>query len=118
MVSATQKRKVGDGLPPPEDLGRSTSGALTEVRTVLSRAQTALLELEAPFVGMHRELGGPRWEVKGSRPIFGEPDEKGRRWGTGEWTTAVVVPHPQGDDMVAAMRKVVELLEPWERTGR
>lgn len=114
----TQKRREGDGLPPPEDLGRSTSGPLVEVRTVLSRAQTALFELEAPYEGMHRVLGGPRWTVEGSKPIYGPPDENGRRRGTGEWTERVTAPHPQGAEMVEAMRKVVELLEPWERTGR
>lgn len=104
---STTKRHEGDGQPPPEDLGRVTSGPLTEVRTVLSRARTAYMDLTMPFVwtddGYAREPGeGPQWRVTGWSPE-GRP---------------TYAPHPQGEEMVEALRKVVELLEPWERTGR
>lgn len=105
--------------PSPDDLGTETSGVLAEVRTVLSRARTALATLG----------DDPQWMVRGSEPIFGPPEEHTyERWDgktitttrqpTVGWTPAVTVPHPDGLEMVAALKEVVRLLEKWERAPR
>jgi hypothetical protein len=74
------------------DRSTETSYALTEVRTVLSRAETARLNLDGPT------------------EYALQPDGR-RDYGT------------RTDDedaalMRAALDQVVELLEPWRRTGR
>jgi hypothetical protein len=74
------------------DRGRETSNALTEIRTVLSRARTA-----------QRFLDGPteyRLTSDGSR------DHDAPR-----------VEDPDAREMRIALAEVVELLEGWARTG-
>lgn len=88
--------------PDEIDLGRMTSSALTEVRTVLSRAETAMWVL-------HREqdliLEHGKWE---RNPETGKCGYAGR----------VEIPHPELDDMRRAMAQVVALLESWQKTGK
>jgi hypothetical protein len=79
------------------DRGRDTSRALVEVRTVLSRAKTALFELE-------RDERGTEFEHK--------RDEQGRLISRSKYKD------PDHDEMVAALRQTVDALERWERTGR
>lgn len=75
------------------DPHRTVSAALTEVRTVLSRAMSAATTLEDDVPGFDSTMhdGKPRY--------------------------AEYAPHPHPDlpEMRAAIRKVIELLEPWER---
>jgi hypothetical protein len=92
-MANTDERKVYD----PH---RSVSSQLTEVRTVLNRARSALETLAEQ----------PTWTVvKGSwdhsvkPPVFvGEVREN----------------HPDHEDMTLALARVIELLEPWERAGK
>lgn len=79
------------------DPNKDVSGPLTEVRTVLSRAETALETLVT---------GGTvlRWDGK-------------QQWTNGQWDRGTPIDHPDGDEMVAALRQAVVLLSPWRKTG-
>lgn len=70
------------------DRGRDTSDELTEVRTVLSRAESALHRFA--FLRSAREQWGGLYPVT-------DPDEQ---------------------EMEAALNEVVSLLDRWRRTGR
>lgn len=87
-----------DTFRPMRDRGRETSNALVAVRTVLSRAETALEEIErgehAPAVGSD---GMTTRTVDGTWIEFHDEDY---------------------DEMRAALEHVVESLEWWRRTGR
>ncbi|MFH8295110.1 hypothetical protein [Streptomyces sp. NPDC018059] len=76
--------------------GRESSGALTEVRTVLSRAESALRD--GPTEYLYTDDG---------RGLL--HDEHG------EWATAY---DPDHDQIQQALATVVALLEPWRSTGR
>lgn len=76
------------------DRGNETSRALTEVRTVLSRAETALDALSS----------GPMEYVT-------EHDEEGRYVGYHR------EPDPEQEAMVDALRVAVAALTPWRRAG-
>lgn len=80
--------------------GREVTNALTEIRTVLSRAETALAVLDC---------GPSEWRQDG----FEEPNAAGYR-------TPIHVREadPDQDEMVDALREVVVLLARWRRTGR
>lgn len=81
---------------PMRDRGRETSNALVAVRTVLSRAETALQEIE-------------RGEYACDEGGYLIRDE------SGEW----IIAHDEDyDEMRAALEHVVESLEWWRRTGR
>lgn len=78
------------------DRGRETSDALVAVRTVLSRAETALREIE----------WGNNARDANDRPV---------RDSSGEW----IGYHDEDyDEMRAALEHVVESLDWWRRTGR
>lgn len=85
--------------------GREAGRALTEVRTVLSRARTALRELDQP-TEWHRlpkpdpirgivDCGEP--PIDFTREKFNDPDI---------------------EQMRDALQQVVDLLTPWEKTGK
>lgn len=107
------------------DRGTSTDQYLIEVRTVLSRAETALAEFE------HNSTDkGLRWYIVPRTPIRGpdEPFEWTDRSGTvhrllgpGEflgYSEGVWIDHPDGEAMRSALVEVVKLLSPFRRTGR
>ncbi|BBG20742.1 hypothetical protein RVR_P1128 (plasmid) [Actinacidiphila reveromycinica] len=78
--------------------GRDVSAALTEVRTVLSRAEHAIGSLErGPLEHMY--------DPTGCIPL-----SEGGRW--------KVAYDPDHDAITEALRAVVAILEPWRRTGR
>ncbi len=83
------------------EIGRCTSVALTEVRTVLHRAKTALLHIPTGD-SVNNEL-----IVRGE--IHARHLDKPRE---------VVRPHPELDEMIVALEQVVSLLERWRRTGQ
>ena len=83
------------------DLGRLSSGVLTEVRTVLSRARTALDSLE----------NNPHLVLESAQPIR---DEEGGFVG---WTEPVTVKHPDIEEMIAVLSFTVDKLSKWKRTG-
>lgn len=80
--------------------GRESGNALTEVRTVLSRAESAL-----------QMIGPPGHETENA----------GRKSGPGIMSYAErkagVHEDPEADAMRAALQAVVDLLDPWRKTG-
>lgn len=85
--------------------GREASKALTEVRTVLSRAETALRMLEGPREA-HR-LPKPA-SAPGTADMGEPPEDRTRPRGY----------DPDITDMRAALEAVVALLSPWAKTGK
>jgi hypothetical protein len=82
------------------DRGRHAGHALTEVRTVLSRAQTALQRLED-----HGPLEYP--------PLTGNPVLDGYRTRSdGRFDD------PDLEDMIQILKITVGMLKRWERTGK
>lgn len=80
------------------DRGRDTSQALTEVRTVLSRAEHALRVLQrGPTEWRYNSDGRPDFDWEGHWPKDYDPDHA---------------------EMVEALEKAVGLLAQWRRTGR
>lgn len=78
------------------DRGRDTSRALTEVRTVLSRAETALDTVSRP-----------------TEPVYEKFESFPFRRYTGEYE------HDQdAEEMQKALEEVVRLLRRWRRKGR
>ncbi|MCX4682341.1 hypothetical protein OG413_44980 [Streptomyces sp. NBC_01433] len=80
----------------PAGRGREVSRLLTEVRTVLSRAVSALPAGPTE----------PLYEADGRRPLYNDRDQ---------WVRAY---DPDHDAVHAALRDVIALLAPWQRTGR
>lgn len=80
-----------------EDRGRHSGVALTEVRTVLSRARSALYRLE--------EYSSLEYPPEEEVPDYGD-----RRNG--------MFDDPDLPDMKEALRDVIAVLERWEKTGR
>lgn len=81
------------------DPNRTVSAQLLELRTVLSRARTALHIVEtAPEIIVRQGV----WQ----RPTPDEPYE---------YVGQVTAPHPDHTEMVAALRRVVVELARWER---
>ena len=80
--------------PPEYDPATSGSMQLTEVRTVLSRARTALELIEK----------NPDWNYHSE-------------YVDGVWVRRTV-PHPEVDDMIKSLRDTVVSLSRWERKGK
>ncbi|MGW2213281.1 hypothetical protein [Streptomyces sp. NPDC001781] len=83
------------------DRGRDSGGALTSVRTVLSRAETALGELGPE---------GAKTEWPPRTGDFERDDYFARKAGKFE--------DPDAPAMRQALRAAVALLSPWRKTGR
>lgn len=85
------------------DRGRDVSQALTEVRTVLTRAETARADLiELSYAG---NRPGYRWDRETRETHCDLPP-------SGE------APDPDTEDMVAALDGVIASLARWRKTGR
>ncbi len=80
--------------------GRDTSRELTEVRTVLSRAENALETLE-------------RLAAQGDRHASWKCEEGEDCTVEDHWTRV----DPDSDEMARALANVVGLLDRWRRTG-
>ncbi|MFJ8752327.1 hypothetical protein ACIREO_23770 [Streptomyces sp. NPDC102441] len=80
----------------PAVRGREVSRLLTEVRTVLSRAVSALPAGPTE----------PLYEADGRRPLYDNRDQ---------WVRAY---DPDHDAIRAVLQDVIALLAPWQRTGR
>lgn len=84
---------------PDHPRGRESGEALTEIRTVLSRAESAL-----------RAIGPPGHET----------ERTGRKTGAGmSYRDREAGRHedPDADRMRAALQRVIDELEPWRKTG-
>ena len=84
---------------PDHPRGRESGEALTEVRTVLSRAESAL-----------RRIGPPGHETEWLRRSAGQQSTYADR-------SAGKHEDPDADEMRAALQGVVDLLERWRKTG-
>lgn len=105
---------------PDYDIGRLTSGPLTEVRTVLSRAETALAALDRAaghYATLEIEPRAVHAEFYGEpvRGYYSGTTYQPRRWV--EDKSAVTIPHPDLEEMRTALRATIESLRKWERTG-
>lgn len=96
-----------------EDRGRETGNALTEIRTVLSRAITArhvIARVSEGPKGYRRETGETRTLTLGGR-------EQTIR--LTEWVeTEPARPDPDQMEMLAALDTFIAAAERWQRTGR
>lgn len=89
------------------DRGRDVSLELTEVRTVLSRAETALSALlNLSYAG---NWIAPRWV---------RDPETGKYVVDGEHPAKGTAPDPDVEAMFAALEEVVARLARWRRTGK
>jgi len=86
------------------DRGRDTSRSLTDVRTVLSRAETALADLTRR--SYHPNMPATRWDREADRWV-----ETGELVGGDQ-------DDPDIEEMCAALEQAVSLLDKWRRTGR
>lgn len=85
--------------------GRDTSTELTEVRTVLSRAENALETVERRMIrGDYRTDWGHGYNCEDKQACEDEA----------HWHRV----DPDADDMAEALAKVISLLDRWRRTGR
>lgn len=87
------------GADPDHPRGRESGEALTEIRTVLSRAESALRRIGPE--GTETEWLG---REAGTHQTYDE-----RRAGRHE--------DPEADRMRAALQRVIDELEPWRKTG-
>jgi hypothetical protein len=101
------------------DLRRDTSDFLVEIRTVLSRAETALSGIG----------DDPKYYFVKPTPVFGEPvpytykvrSETRTTTSRGEflgYSDGVSIPHPGAAEAIAALKDLVTRLEPFRRVGR
>lgn len=90
-----------------DDRSRDVSTALTEVRTVHSRALSALAKLDGPYAG-DAWWDEVFWDGQGG-------NEGHRAWYDEHHINYV---DPDLDEMIAALQKTIELLERWEKKGR
>lgn len=94
------------------DRSKDTSTALTEVRTVHSRAISALDRIEGVWGGDNfYDPEYPSWEE--CRDDF---DMTYAEWH--HWRPGFMMADPDHDDMIAALEQVTELLAPWSKGRR
>lgn len=86
------------------DPHRSVSNMLTEVRTVLSRAETALDTLVSNRSSDHYQI------VAEHEHFVKVPGQSMRRYVPAVWIT-----HPDVDEMIERLEMVIDLLAPWRR---
>ena len=96
------------------DLHRDVSSFLTEIRTVLKRAETALATIG----------DDPRFVVKPPERVPGEFVTETWQYSDGprevrvkKFTDAITIPHPGAAEGIAALRDLVRRLEPYRKTG-
>ena len=93
------------------DLTRETSDLLTEVRTVLSRAETALKNGQYDlYTGRRLDWAEALFWIVEPKPVYSGPN-----WEFLGYSDGVSVPHPDREEMRLALEEVVRLLSPWKR---
>lgn len=85
------------------DRGQDSTNALTEIRTVLSRAETALLSLERERARAGTPLDD--WQLKYADPRTVDEDNR-------------FIPDPDIEDMINSLNDTVRRLDKYRRTGR
>jgi len=86
------------------DLGRLSSNVLTEVRTVLSRTETAIGYIESC----------PHLVLESAKPVYTQEHPK-QFIG---YTEAVTMKHPDVEEMLAVLIFTRDKLKKWEKTGK
>lgn len=101
------------------DRSRDVSTALTEVRTVLNRAKSAIDKLDSEYAGDW--VVDAEWMEANPRPGPRKPEDDPdyyQRWLDGYHEHGGMhVADPDHDEMRAALEQVVKLLEPWKKAG-
>lgn len=90
-------------LPPEGEIGRAVSNVLTEVRTVLSRAESALRTIRRN-PGWYLEMRESHWDKQSGQLVVDSP--------------ALVTEHPGIKEIIPALEDVIERLSPFEKTGK
>jgi hypothetical protein len=85
------------------EVGRQTSEELSEIRTVLSRAEDARKTLIRYRDGHHMRAG--HWEYDGPG-------------GRGRYVGGTTEPDPDVQEMIDALGDAIDKLDRWRRTGR
>lgn len=98
------------------DRSTDTSMALTEVRTVRSRALSAINSLKGEYAG--ERIPDPDYPPYDGYLGPGMDRQGYAEWHNGYVATMLNMADPDHDEILAALEKVVELLAPWERHGR
>jgi hypothetical protein len=93
------------------DRSADTSPALTEVRTVHSRALSAIARLDSEYAGTN--IPDPDYPPYSGYEGPGMDRADYAEWHTGYVNAWINMADPDHDEMRAALAKVAELLEPW-----
>lgn len=93
------------------DRSKDTSTALTEVRTVHSRALSAIDRLDGEWGGdLYRDPDFPPYDGY-TGP--GRNNDAYAQWHSDEWDARIMMADPDHDEMRAALERVAEILAPW-----
>lgn len=100
------------------DIGRLTSPELVEVRTVLSRAETALDVLrDHPYTDQLLHLEDCRFQILNQQGELWDYDRDRGGHAVYDHSPCATVPHPDIAEMRDALQTTVNVLRKWERTG-
>lgn len=102
-----------------DDRSRDVGAALTEVRTVHSRALSALDRIQSEWGG--DTFDDPDYPPRPARLEGESSDDYNTRWRVwfdGYREAKIEMADPDYDEMVAALETVVELLDRWKKAGR
>lgn len=98
------------------DRSRDVSTALTEVRTVHSRALSALNRLDGEWAG--ERIPDPDYPPYDGYQGPGMNRLEYAEWHKGYVDSMINMADPDHDEMIEALEQVVELLDRWEKRGR
>lgn len=98
------------------DRSRDVSTALTEVRTVHSRALAALDRLDGEWAG--ERIPDPDYPKYDGYQGPGMNRQEYADWHAGYVESMINMADQDHDEIRAALEKVVELLDPWKKHGR
>lgn len=103
---------------PYDNRSKDRTTALTEVRTVHSRALSAIDLIESVWGG--DTFDDPDYPPAPTR-LEGESlddfNVRWRPWFEGRLAAQIEMADPDHEEMLAALRQVAELLEPWKKAG-
>lgn len=99
-----------------DDRSNDTSTALTEVRTVRSRALSAIHRLEGEWAGEYYE--DPDYPPYDGYQGPGLDRQAYQEWFTGMIAARIKMADRDHDEMIAALERVAEILEPWAKGRR
>lgn len=100
-----------------DDRSRDTSVALAEIRTVHSRALSAIECLDGEWAGEFHDDPDHPILTRGEDESYDDWQERWRPWQEERLARRIKMADQDHDEMLAALQKVVELLEPWKKHG-